>query len=159
MFWSSLFGDTRKFATSSWQVLEAQWNSFRLKPALSTLYSKNEVKKTFRAEELRKCRKVSWFFAFFYNIFVVHLRCLEEKKWCSDVPSGPSPAYNLLNNKLTEGRKLPIKQLSSSNIKGILGNNFGYLVRQAFHKFTWNPTNCSLLSTLHNNNVPGQRLV
>ena len=45
MFWSSLLGDSRKFVASSSKVLETQWNSFRLKPALSTFYSKNEVRK------------------------------------------------------------------------------------------------------------------
>ena len=55
-----------------------------LKPALSTFYSKNEGRKHLGQKDFNNVLKVSRFFAFFYDVFVVHL-CLEEIKSCSGV--------------------------------------------------------------------------
>ena len=85
MFWCSLLSGSRKFVPSSLKVLETQWNSLRLKPALSTFYSKNEVRKHLEKKDFENAWKVSRFFAFFYDAFVVNLQCLEEIKSCSGV--------------------------------------------------------------------------
>ena len=57
----------------------------RLKPALSTFYSRNEVKKHLEEKDVENAWKVSRFFAFFYDTFVVHLQYLKEIKSCSGV--------------------------------------------------------------------------
>ena len=61
----------------------------RLKLALSTFYSKNEVKKHLEEEEKEKdfenAWKVSRFFAFSYDAFVVHLHVLLLTLVCSFV--------------------------------------------------------------------------
>ena len=80
MFWSSLLCDSWKCVTSSSKVLETQWNSLRLKPVLSTFHSKNEVSKHLEQKDFENAWKVSRFFAFFNDVFVVHLQCLEEIK-------------------------------------------------------------------------------
>ena len=84
MFWRSLLRDSRKFVASSSKV-ETQWNSLRLKPALSTFYLKNEVEKHLEQKDFKNALKVSRFVAFFYDVFVVCFQCLEEIKSCSGV--------------------------------------------------------------------------
>ena len=78
MFWSSLLGDSRKFVASSSKVLETQWNSLRLKSVLSTFYSESEVKKHLEKKDFENAWKVSRFFAFFLDAFLVHLQYLAE---------------------------------------------------------------------------------
>ena len=56
---------------SSLKVRETQWNSLWLKPALSTFYSKNEVKKLLEQKDFENALKVSWFFAFFCPYFTM----------------------------------------------------------------------------------------
>ena len=77
MFWSSLPGYSRKFAASSSRILETRWNSLRLKPALSTFCSRNEVKKHLQERDYENGWRASQFFPFVYDVFAVHLKCLE----------------------------------------------------------------------------------
>ena len=79
-FNGSLLGDSRKFVASSSKVLETQRNNLRLKPALSTFYSRNKVRKHLEKKDFENAWKVSRFefFAFFYDAFLVYLQCLEE---------------------------------------------------------------------------------
>ena len=49
---------------------------FEAKMALSALYSKNEVKTHSEKKDFKNVWKVTLFFAFFYDAFVVHLLLL-----------------------------------------------------------------------------------
>ena len=76
-------------SSSSPKVRETQWNSLWLKPALSTSYSKNEVKKTFRAEGFRKCLEsksvICFLLSVVYDVFLHLQYFIEEIKSCSGV--------------------------------------------------------------------------
>ena len=81
-------GDSRKFVVISSKVHETQWTSLWLKPALSTFYSKNEVKKLLEKKDFENAWRVSRFFAFFcflYDVFLHLQYFIEEIKSCSGV--------------------------------------------------------------------------
>ena len=68
-FFRLTLGDEKNVA-SSLQVLETQWSSLRLKPALCTFYSKNKVKKLLKQSDFKTALKVSQFLSLsFVHIF------------------------------------------------------------------------------------------
>ena len=84
LIWTSDFQNHTKESTLLVQILDlkefvkSSSNNLRLKPTLSTLYSRNEVRKHLEKKDFKNAWKVSRFFAFFYDAFLVYLQCLEE---------------------------------------------------------------------------------